>query len=46
MGRILRRLSVDWMNCSPGYMLTKLTKTILAHDAELKVSTRSSIKVV
>ena len=24
---------------SPGYMLTKLTKTILAHDNELKVST-------
>ena len=23
---------------SPGYMLTKLTKTILAHDQELKVS--------
>ena len=22
---------------SPGYMLTKLTKTILAHDTELKV---------
>lgn len=22
---------------SPGYMLTKLTKTILAHDPELKV---------
>ena len=23
--------------CSPGYMLTKLTRTILAHDTELKV---------
>ncbi|KAG9318634.1 NAD(P)-binding protein [Chiua virens] len=40
-------LAVEWAKkevrvntLSPGYMLTKLTKTILAHDAELKVSRR------
>ena len=39
-------LAVEWAKTgvrvnvlSPGYMLTKLTKTILAHDEELKVRT-------
>ena len=34
---IIRFLSVAHFVHSPGYMLTKLTRTILAHDQELKV---------